>query len=71
MSNEELLARIDERQKAMASQLEEILEQTKTINERVSDLEDWQAESRGHWKGIAAVSAVVGAIISYIIHLIK
>lgn len=78
MSNEELLARIDERQKALTDRLDQILEQTIKTNGRVTKCEDhiqelklWQSESRGNWKGVVTVSTVIGIIIGYISNLLS
>jgi len=77
MSNEELLARIDERQKALTDRLDAILEQTTKTNGRLIKAEDsiqklqlWQSESKGNWKGVATVSTVIGAIIAGILNIL-
>jgi hypothetical protein len=78
MSNEELLARIDERQIALNEKLDAILAQAIKTNGRVSiserdikELQMWRAESRGHWKGVAAISTTIGALIGFFLNLIK
>lgn len=78
MSNEELLARIDERQIALNEKLDAILAQAIKTNGRVTvsehditDLQMWRAESRGHWKGVAAISTAIGAIIGFFLNLLR
>ena len=78
MSNEELLARIDERQQALTDRLDQILEQTIKTNGRVTRCEDniqelrlWQSESKGNWKGVVTVSTVIGVIIGYVSNLLS
>lgn len=78
MSNEELLARIDERQKALTDRLDQILEQTTKTNGRVSKCEDhiqnlelWQSEQKGNWKGVVTVSTVIGVIIGFVSNLLS
>jgi len=77
MTNEEeshiLLARLDERYKALDAKLDTILEQCLKTNGRVSKNEDdihqlfnWKSEVRGGWKATTAISAIVGAVAAYI-----
>ena len=78
MTNEELLARIDERQKALTDRLDLILDQTSRTNGRVTKCEDhiqnlelWQSESKGSWKGVVTVSTVIGVVIGYVTNLLS
>lgn len=82
MIDQELLARIDERQKAsvitqdafqkeVKDSLKDILTQTTNTNGRVTSLETWRAKLGGIWKAIAIGSFVGGVIVSLIIELFK
>lgn len=78
MSNEELLARIDERQIALNEKLDAILEQAIKTNGRVTasekditELQMWRAESKGHWRGVAVISTIIGTIIGFFLNLLK
>lgn len=65
-SEKEMLARIDERQKAMADKLEEIYDEVKMTNGRVTSLETWRSEIRGTIRATAFISAGIGAAIGFI-----
>ena len=78
MSNEELLARIDERQIALNEKLDAILEQAIKTNGRVStsekdikELQMWRAENKGQWKGAAIISTIIGTLIGYFLNLLR
>lgn len=70
----DLIARLDERQQAMDDKLDAILEQTKKTNGRLLVAEDsidkinlWKAQVVGSLKTLLIVGAVAGAIIGWVI----
>lgn len=70
MTNEELLARLDERQKSMMEKMEEIHNGVKATNGRVTALENWRSEIRGSWRATILISSAVGALIGFLGHYI-
>lgn len=70
MSTEELIGRLDERQKAMMEKLEEIHDGVKKTNGRVTVLENWRSELRGSWRTTILFSSAIGALVAFLINLI-
>ena len=71
--NEELLARLDERQQAMDEKIDAILEQTKKTNgrllvaeDRIQSLSTWRAEIKAQLKLLVVIGSVLGFALSYI-----
>ena len=76
--NDILLARLDERYKALDNKLDSILEQVIKTNGRVNGHDDkihelfnWKSEVKGNWKATTAIGAIVGATVSTIIGIFK
>lgn len=74
MADEQLLARLDERQQAMDEKIDAILEQTKKTNGRLNVAEDkihslnlWRAEIKAQLKLLVIIGSVLGFILSWII----
>lgn len=74
MSEEQLLARLDERQQAMDEKIDAILEQTKKTNgrlltaeEKINGLSTWRAEIKAQLKLLVIIGSVLGVILSWII----
>jgi hypothetical protein len=70
MSNEELIVRIDERQKAFMEKLEAIHAEVKKTNGRVTSLEGWRSEIRGSWRATIVLSSAIGAVIGFVTSMI-
>lgn len=77
-----LLARIDERQRALdekfSSKLDAILEQTKKTNgrltiaeEKIDSLESSRDKVDGGWKSIVVTAGAIAGALGLIIHFIK
>jgi hypothetical protein len=69
-SAEELIARVDERQKAMMAKLNEIHTEVKKTNGRVTDLEKWKSGIIGSYRATVIISAAIGAAITIVTDLI-
>lgn len=74
MTTTEWLARMDERQKAIAEKLDQIHHEVKKTNGRVTALEGWRAEIRGSWRTTvlltSAVSSILGGAIGFLSRII-
>lgn len=71
--DEQLLARLDERQQAMDEKIDAILEQTKKTNgrllgaeEKITSLNTWRAEIKAQLKLLVVIGSVLGFALSYL-----
>jgi hypothetical protein len=78
MTNDELLARVDERQQAMDEKIDAILEQTRKTNGRLDRAEDkirdlilWKEVRNGQLKIIWLVVIGIISLIGWIINVIS
>lgn len=60
--NQELLARLDERQKALLEKLDAIHQEVKKTNGRVTTLEGWRNELKGTYRATALIASLIGAV---------
>lgn len=65
--DQDLLARIDERQKAMDQKVDHILEQTTKTNGRVLKIEEWKNKVMG----VVAACGTLIVIVEIFIQLVK
>lgn len=76
--DKELLVRLDERSKNMDEKLDNIFEQCKKTNgrvtvletERVASLENWRSRIQGGWYVIILACTAIGSVIGWIINSI-
>lgn len=59
----EQLARLDERLKAMAGKLDDIHQEVKKTNGRVTVLEGWRSEIRGTWRATTFLTSIISSVI--------
>lgn len=78
MTNDELLARVDERQQAMDEKIDAILEQTRKTNGRLDRAEDkirdlilWKEVRNGQLKIIWLIVIGIISLIGWIINVIS
>ena len=71
--DDQLLARLDERQQAMDEKLDHILEQTKKTNgrllgaeEKIQSLSTWRAEIKAQLRLLIVIGSVLGFALSYL-----
>lgn len=68
-STTEQVARHDERLKAIMDKLEDIHDEVKKTNGRVTSLEGWRSEIKGSWRATvfltSITSSVLGAAVGY------
>lgn len=69
-AEQELITRVDERQKAMMLKLNEIHHEVKKTNGRVSDLEKWKSSIIGSYRATVIISAAIGAVITIVTDMI-
>lgn len=67
MEHNELLARIDERQKAIDQKIDSILFETRKTNGRVTKLEEWKSNITGK---ISVWVIVAGAIMAFVMKMV-
>lgn len=74
MTDEQLLARLDERQQAMEEKIDAILDQTRRTNgrlltaeERIQVLSTWRAEIKAQIRLIIVLGTVIGGIAGWIL----
>ena len=68
--NRELLARVDERQKAMLDKLDLVYKECQKTNGRVTNLENWRSEIKGSWRATTVIAAGIGALIGFLTNLL-
>lgn len=66
MTNDELLARLDERFEAQKEKLQSVYEEVKKTNGRVTDLEKSRERNKG---AVAVISALFGGASAFVIKL--
>lgn len=78
MTNDELLARVDERQQHMDEKIDAILEQTKKTNGRllmaeqnIQELSTWKAVIKGQMKIVVFIAGVIISVIGWILTMLK
>lgn len=62
-TNAELLARVDERQKAIQEKLDMIYEQVTKTNGRVSALEAWRNQLNGGFRATTLIYSVLSSVL--------
>jgi hypothetical protein len=74
MTDEQLLARLDERQQAMDEKIDAILEQTKRTNgrlltaeERIQSLSTWRAEIKAQIRLVVILGTIIGGIAGWVL----
>jgi uncharacterized protein YaaR (DUF327 family) len=78
MTNDELLARLDERQQAMDEKIDAILEQTKKTNGRllvaesnINELSTWKAVIKGQMKIVVFIAGLIITLIGWMLTMLK
>jgi hypothetical protein len=68
---------LDARFGHLTTKVEEVIALQKIANgrttkneESIHDLNEWRAESRGHWKAASVIGSLIGAIVGYILVVI-
>lgn len=74
MTDEQLIARLDERQQSMDEKLDDILEQTRRTNgrlltaeEKIQSLSTWRAEIKAQIRLLIILGTIIGGFFGWVI----
>lgn len=71
LTNDQLLAVLEERLSSQKETLDSILIEAKKTNGRIQQLENWKSESKGQWRALVVLGTVIGFIIGAVVEFFK